>query len=115
MLSYWHSGTRTRCCAAIPVRYDPADRVWFAALARLLPRDRWTEVFPVTPATLLTWHRKLAAGKYDTSKPAQARPAADGPQHRPHHRPAGERESALCEAGDYVEPPRDAPFWSWCL
>jgi putative transposase len=41
--------------------------VWFAALARLLPRDRWTEVFPVTPATLLAWHRKLAAGKYDTS------------------------------------------------
>jgi putative transposase len=32
-----------------------------------LPRDRWTEVFPVTPATLLAWHRKLAAGKYDTS------------------------------------------------
>jgi hypothetical protein len=49
------------------VRYDPADRVWFAALARLLPRDRWTGVFPVTPATLLAWHRKLAAGKYDTS------------------------------------------------
>ena len=49
------------------VRYGPADRVWFAALARLLPRDRWTEVFPVTPATLLAWHRKLAAGKYDTS------------------------------------------------
>ena len=49
------------------VRYEPADRVWFAALARLLPRDRWTEVFPVTPTTLLTWHRKLAAGKYDTS------------------------------------------------
>ena len=49
------------------VRYDPADRVWFAALARLLPRDCWTEVFPVTPATLLAWHRKLAAGKYDTS------------------------------------------------
>ena len=49
------------------VRYDPADRVWFAALARLLPRDHWTEVFPVTPATLLAWRRKLAAGKYDTS------------------------------------------------
>jgi putative transposase len=49
------------------VRYDPADRVWFAALARLLPRGRWTGVFPVTPATLLAWHRKLAAGKYDTS------------------------------------------------
>ena len=44
-----------------------ADRVWFAALARLLPRRRWTEIFPVTPATLLAWHRKLAAAKYDTS------------------------------------------------
>jgi hypothetical protein len=50
------------------VRYDPADRVWFAALARLLPRRRWTDIFPVTPATLLAWHRRLAAKKYDTSK-----------------------------------------------
>ena len=49
------------------VRYEPADRVWFAALAGLIPRSRWTEVFAVTPATLLAWHRKLAAGKYDTS------------------------------------------------
>jgi putative transposase len=48
------------------VRYEPADRVWFAALARLLPRRRWTEVFPVTPATLLAWHRRLAANKYHT-------------------------------------------------
>ena len=31
------------------VRYEPADRVWFAALARLLPRRRWAEIFPVTP------------------------------------------------------------------
>ena len=50
------------------VRYEPADRVWLAALARLIPRNRWTEVFPVTPATLLAWHRRLAAKKYDTSK-----------------------------------------------
>jgi transposase len=50
------------------VRYEPADRVRFAALARLLPRMRWTDVFPVTPATLLAWHRRLAARKYDTSK-----------------------------------------------
>jgi len=50
------------------VRYEPADRAWFAALARLVPRRRWAEIFPVTPATLLTWHRKLAASKYDTSK-----------------------------------------------
>jgi hypothetical protein len=50
------------------VRYQPADRVWLAALARLLPRRRWAEIFPVTPATLLAWHLKLAARKYDTSK-----------------------------------------------
>jgi transposase InsO family protein len=50
------------------VRYEPADRMWFAALARLLPRGRWTDIFPVTPATLLAWHRKLAAKRYDTRR-----------------------------------------------
>ena len=50
------------------VQYEPADRVWFAALTRFIPRRRWAEVFPVTPATLLAWHRRLAARKYDTSK-----------------------------------------------
>jgi putative transposase len=50
------------------VRYEPADRDWLAALARLVPRKRWGEIFPVTPATLLAWHRRLAAKKYDTSK-----------------------------------------------
>ena len=49
------------------VRYEPADRAWFAALARIVPRRRWAEVFPVTPATLLAWHRRLAAKKCDTS------------------------------------------------
>src|SRR6266571_5025345 len=50
------------------VRYEPADRVWFAALARLIPRRRWAEAFPFCPATLMAWHRKLAAKSYDTSK-----------------------------------------------
>jgi putative transposase len=49
------------------LRYEPADRVWFAALARLISGRRWTDIFPITPATLLTWHRKLAANRYDTS------------------------------------------------
>ena len=49
-------------------RYEPADRAFLAALTRLLPRRRWAEVFPATPATLLAWHRRLAARKYDTSK-----------------------------------------------
>ena len=32
-----------------------------AALARLLPRRRWAEIFPVTPATLFTAAALLAA------------------------------------------------------
>ena len=50
------------------VRYEPGDRAWFAALTRFIPRRRWAEVFPVTPATLLAQHRWLAATRYDTSK-----------------------------------------------
>ena len=50
------------------VQYEPADRAWLAALARFVPRRRRAEVFPVTPATLLAWHRRLAARKYDTCK-----------------------------------------------
>ena len=49
------------------VRYERADRVWFAAPARLIPRRRWTDVFPVTPATLLAWHRRVVAREYETS------------------------------------------------
>jgi transposase len=58
------------------VRYEPADRAWFTALMRFIPRRRWAGIFPVTPATLLAWHRKLAARKYDTSSRRQpGRPA----------------------------------------
>jgi len=35
----------------IRVRYRPADRLWLAALSKLIPRRRWGEVFAVTPAT----------------------------------------------------------------
>lgn len=50
------------------IRCERADRVWFTALAQLIRRRRWAGVFPVTPATLLAWHRKLTAREYDTSK-----------------------------------------------
>ncbi|WP_308292568.1 hypothetical protein [Streptantibioticus ferralitis] len=49
------------------VRYEPADRLWFAALSHLIPRRRWPQAFPITPATLLAWHRKLVAQKWDYS------------------------------------------------
>ena len=41
------------------VRYQPGDRLWLAALSRLIPRRRWGEAFMMTPATLLAWHRRL--------------------------------------------------------
>jgi putative transposase len=47
------------------VRYQPADQLWLAALSRLIPRRRLSEVFMVTPATLLSWHRRLVARKWD--------------------------------------------------
>ncbi|MFE7330927.1 hypothetical protein ACFU8W_39565 [Streptomyces sp. NPDC057565] len=50
---------------AEPVRYEPADRFWLAALSRLIPRCRWREVFPVMPGTLLAWHLRLIAAKWD--------------------------------------------------
>jgi putative transposase len=57
-------------------RYQPADRLWLAALSRLIPRHRWREVFAVTPATLLAWHRRLAARKWDcTSRRRPGRPS----------------------------------------
>jgi putative transposase len=58
------------------VRYEPGDRLWLAALSRLVPRRRWGEVFPATPATLLAWHRRLVARKWDyTSRRRPGRPS----------------------------------------
>jgi putative transposase len=45
-------------------RWDHADRLWLAALSRLVNRRRWAEIFPVTPATILRWHRHLVARKW---------------------------------------------------
>jgi putative transposase len=58
------------------VRYEPADRFWFAALFSLIPRRRWAEIFPVNPATLLAWHRRLVARKWDyTARRKPGRPS----------------------------------------
>jgi transposase InsO family protein len=57
------------------VRYQPGDRLWLAALSRLIPRRRWGEVFAVTPATLLAWHRRLVTRRWDyTSRRRPGRP-----------------------------------------
>jgi putative transposase len=43
-----------------------------AAVSRLLPRRRWAEVFAVTPATILAWHRRLVSRKWNYT--ARCRP-----------------------------------------
>jgi putative transposase len=58
------------------LRWNHADRLWLAALSRLVSRRRWLEVFPVTPATILRWHRDLIARKWDyTSRRKPGRPS----------------------------------------
>jgi putative transposase len=52
------------------VRYQPADRVWLSALARLIPRRRWAQVFDVSPDTLLRWHRRLVAWRWTYQRSA---------------------------------------------
>jgi hypothetical protein len=39
--------------------------MWLAALSLLVPPRRWAEIFPVTPATILAWHRRLISRKWD--------------------------------------------------
>jgi putative transposase len=62
-----HENAVLRRQLAGPMRYSPADRLWFTALSSLIPRRRWAQVFSVTPATLLAWHRRLLARKWDYS------------------------------------------------
>ena len=63
-----HENAVLRRQIASRVRYEPADRFWLAvlsSLSSLIPRRRWREVFAVTPGTLLTWHRRFIAAKWD--------------------------------------------------
>lgn len=62
-----HENAVLRRQLSSPVRYEWADRLWFAALSSLIPRRRWAQVFPVTPGTLLGWHRRLVARRWDCS------------------------------------------------
>ncbi|QTI90577.1 integrase core domain-containing protein [Streptomyces sp. AgN23] len=72
-----HENAVLRRQLAGTVRYEPADRFWFAALSGLIPRRRWREVFPVTPGTLLAWHRRFIAAKWDyTAHRRSGRPPA---------------------------------------
>ncbi|WP_346166537.1 integrase [Streptomyces javensis] len=69
-----HENVVLRRQLAGPVRYELADRFWFAALSGLIPR-RWLRVTPVTPGTLLAWHRRFIAANWDyTARRRTGRP-----------------------------------------
>ncbi|MGI8450797.1 MAG: hypothetical protein ACR2MP_27185 [Streptosporangiaceae bacterium] len=122
------------------VRYAPADRLWLAALSPLIPRRRWREIFPVTPATLMAWHRRLVTRHWDyTSRRRPGRPptaaairtlvirmAADNPAwgHRRiqaelirlgHHIAASTVWQILHDAGIGPAPRRAGPTWEQFL
>ena len=59
---------RPSCC--------PADRVFLAALSRMLPRERWGSVF-VRPETIRRWHRSLRARHWTYPHRRPGRPATD--------------------------------------
>ena len=89
------------------VRYEPADRAWLAALARLIPRSRWTVVFPVTPRRC--WPgMQTDREKVRHEHAAQARPPANIPEHWPPCRSPGEGESAVGLPGRRVTGDRAA-------
>ena len=58
-------------------RYRQADRMLMAALARLLPRERW-RAFLVMPSTLLRWHRELVARRWTYRPVGAVRRGLDG-------------------------------------
>jgi putative transposase len=71
-----HENVVLRRQLAGPVRYEHVDRFWFAPLSRLVLRSRWQEVFPVTPGTLLDWHRRFIARRWDhTARRRTGRPS----------------------------------------
>jgi putative transposase len=95
------------------VRYTSADRMWLTASSQLLPRHRWAEVFPVTPATILAWHRKLVSL---ITRMATENPTGDTgacrvncpprPPHRRLHRVAN-----LARRRHRPGPRRSGPIW----
>ena len=57
-------------------RFRPADRALLAALARLLPRERWASLI-VCPATVRRWHRDALARRWTYPRRGPGRPQVE--------------------------------------
>jgi putative transposase len=57
-----------------PVRFEPADRAWLAALLHRLPRPTLHRLrLLVRPDTILRWHRDLLARRHATASRSRRR------------------------------------------
>jgi hypothetical protein len=59
-------------------RFRPADRALIAALARLLPRERWVSLI-VCAATVRRWHRNALARRWTYPRHGQDGSGLDVP------------------------------------
>ncbi|MHB8290110.1 MAG: integrase core domain-containing protein [Acidimicrobiales bacterium] len=58
-------------------RFTWSDRALIALLAGLIPRERW-RAFVVTPRTILDWHRRLVARRWNYPHRRPGRPSLEG-------------------------------------
>ena len=86
------------------VRYEPADRVWFAALARLLPRRRWTDIFPRDASNAPGLAPQAGRGEVRHQQPTQAWPSANSPErHRAGRAGAAWRGRCRCGQAEHAQ------------
>src|SRR6266487_217043 len=96
----------------------PADRVLLAALARLLPRERWGSVF-VRPETIRRWHRSLLARRWTNPHRRAGRPATDPGVHAlivrlARENPTGATGGSKANSPGSVSGSRPVPFGRSC-
>ena len=78
-------------------RYEPGDRLWLAALSRLVPRRRWGEAFMVTPGDPARLVPAAGRTQVGLRQPPASRTAVHGsrdPQARDPHRDGESRVGA---------------------
>jgi len=77
------------------VRYEPSDRAWFAALARIVARWRWSEVFPCHARDAPGLAPQAGHEEIRHERAAQARPSSGHPGYQATRAAPGAGESAV--------------------
>ena len=80
------------------VRYQPADRLWLAALSRLIPRRRWGEVFAGDPGNAAYLAAAAGHPQMGLHEPTASRQAVHGSRNPEARHPHRDRQPDLCGA-----------------